>query len=170
MGTKSVGKNFSLTVCAISLSLFCAGPGAAGLVCEETTYNTNLIRAVQHRLRDAKISDVRIDGKWNERTIKALQKYQKARKITPSGELDQTTFKELFGSKQEYQPVAEVVRNPHHAPADIYRRYCGLPPVLPPSLEPSASQRPLDPSVLAPSVEPSVVAPPVQPPVPAPAK
>jgi peptidoglycan hydrolase-like protein with peptidoglycan-binding domain len=96
----------------------------AGLVCEETVYNTNLVRAVQRKLRDARIGNVPVDGKWGDRTTKLLQKYQKTKKLSTSGELDEPTFRALFGGEQTYQPVSEIVKNPHHAPDDIYSKYC----------------------------------------------
>jgi hypothetical protein len=100
------------------------GPAHAGLVCEETVYNSNLVRAIQTKLRDEKIAGVRVDGNWSERTQKGISAYQKLHKLQASGEVDEDTFRSMFGKERSYEPVAQRVRNPHGAPEEMYREFC----------------------------------------------
>jgi peptidoglycan hydrolase-like protein with peptidoglycan-binding domain len=136
MGSRSLGKGGTMVACIILMLAFetplaSAGivepprPVSAGIMCEETVYNANLVRAVQRKLREARAKNVTVDGKWSDRTINALENYQKMHKITPSRELDEITFRAMFGSEQPYRSISEIVKNPHHAPEDIYQEFCG---------------------------------------------
>ena len=98
-----------IALAAVMTLLFvsASAPVTAGVVCGETVYNVNLIRAVQRKLRESTMSTLVVDGKWSHGTIKALEKYQQSHKMTPSGVLDEATFKAMFGSERKYEPFSQ---------------------------------------------------------------
>ena len=112
------------SISATCIIVYSLGSAHAGLVCEETVYNSNLVRAVQTKLREAKVQHVSANGKWDKETEKRISAYQKLNKLPTNGTLDEDTFRAMFGKERSYEPISKLVRNPHHAPEDLYEQYC----------------------------------------------
>jgi hypothetical protein len=105
-----------------------AGPGvtevaAAGMVCVSYDYHPNLARAVQQALIREGAQGIVADGKFGPRSKEALRAYQRRKGLDAGGEVDEPTFRALFGPDVPYEGV-NVRRNPHNAPDDIYRQEC----------------------------------------------
>ncbi|WP_114772646.1 peptidoglycan-binding domain-containing protein [Microvirga subterranea] len=99
-------------------------PAGAGVICQETVYNPNLVRNIQDKLRRTTAKKLRLNGKWDANTIAALKVYQKSNGLEQTGDLDSETFSSMFGKDSEYEPISRVVTNPHNAPDDVFRRFC----------------------------------------------
>jgi hypothetical protein len=105
-----------------------AGPAvmevaAAGMVCVSYEYHPNLARAVQQALIREGARGLVADGQFGPRSKDALRAYQRRKGLDASGEVDEPTFRALFGPDVPYEGV-NVRRNPHNAPDDLYRREC----------------------------------------------
>jgi hypothetical protein len=113
---------------ALALWLSYTGNALAGLVCYGYEYAPNLVRAVQTHLKEKRFYKGAVDGKWGQRTEAAVAKFQLSKGIhfspeDPSrGQLDDQTLHALFGD--DAPSGVTITPNPHHAPDDIWRRYC----------------------------------------------
>jgi hypothetical protein len=96
---------------------------AAGMVCVSYDYHPNLARAVQQALIRAGAQGLVADGQFGPRSKEALRAFQRRKGLAASGEVDEATFRALFGPDLPYEGVT-VRRNPHNAPDDLYRREC----------------------------------------------
>ena len=118
------GKAYFALLAAFVLVALELRPVRAGVICEATVYNANLVRAVQNKLRDAKAFAGSADGRWTPRTGAGIRSYQKKHGLEQTGTLDEPTFRAMFGNEQRYEPVSRVVQNPKNAPPDIYAAEC----------------------------------------------
>jgi len=105
-----------------------AGPAvtevaAAGMVCVSYDYHPNLARSVQQALIREGAQGIVADGKFGPRSKEALRAYQRRKGLDASGEVDEPTFRALFGPDLPYAGV-DVRRNPYNAPDDLYRQEC----------------------------------------------
>jgi Putative peptidoglycan binding domain len=96
----------------------------AGIICQETVFNPNLVRAVQHKLREAKARTTGANGRWDNRMPADLRRFQQRRQLPPTGELDEPTFRTMFGAEQPYEPVSRIVKNPQGHSLEMYSRFC----------------------------------------------
>lgn len=116
------------TVLGLAALAGLAGPAltevaAAGMVCVSYEYHPNLARAVQQALTREGARGIVADGKFGPRSKDALRAYQRRKGLEASGEVDEATFRALFGPDVPYEGV-NVRRNPYNAPDDLYRREC----------------------------------------------
>lgn len=110
-------------VIASLAALLFAEAGAAGMICASYEYHPNLVRSVQKALAAGGARGIVADGRWGPKSSEALREFQRRKGLTVNGEVDEPTFRALFGPDVPYEGVT-VRRNPHNAPDDIYLREC----------------------------------------------
>ena len=110
-------------VIASLAALLFAEAGAAGMICASYEYHPNLVRSVQKALVAGGARGIVADGRWGPKSREALREFQRRKGLTVNGEVDEPTFRALFGPDVPYEGVT-VRRNPHNAPDDIYLREC----------------------------------------------
>lgn len=114
--------NLTCVLVAALAALLFAEAGAAGMICASYEYHPNLVRSVQKALVDDGARIV-ADGRWGPKSREALREFQRRRGLAVNGEVDEPTFRALFGPDVPYEGVT-VRRNPLNAPDDIYLREC----------------------------------------------
>ena len=104
-------------------ALLFAEAGAAGMICASYEYHPNLVRSVQKAMVVNGARGVTADGRWGPKSREALREFQRRKGLAVNGEVDEPTFRALFGPDVPYEGVT-VRRNPHNAPEDIDLREC----------------------------------------------
>lgn len=118
--------NRTTLTCALVASLVAllfAEAGAAGMICASYEYHPNLVRSVQKALVADGARSIVADGRWGPKSREALLEFQRRRGLAVNGEVDEPTFRALFGPDVPYEGVT-VRRNPNNAPEDLYLREC----------------------------------------------
>lgn len=106
-------------------SLLAVPPASsAGMICASYEYHPNLVRSVQRALAADGASGIVADGRWGPKSRDALREYQRRRGLDVTGEVDEPTFRSLFGPDVPFEGVT-IRRNPNNAPEEIYREACG---------------------------------------------
>lgn len=114
---------FACVLVASFAALLFAEAGAAGMICASYEYHPNLVRSVQKALVVDGARGITADGRWGPKSREALREFQRRKGLAVNGEVDEPTFRALFGPDVPYEGVT-VRRNPHNAPEDIYLREC----------------------------------------------
>jgi len=115
-----------LAVILAGMWLAFAAIAEGGMTCYQYQYAPNLVRSVQQILKKQKLYKGKVDGKWGDQTRSAVARYQDRNGIRPAedeqGELGKSTLKALFGP--DAPSGVTVVRNPDHAPEDLWNQDC----------------------------------------------
>jgi hypothetical protein len=115
--------NFTCALVASLAALLFAQAGVAGMICASYEYHPNLVRSVQKALVADGARGIVADGRWGPKSREALREFQRRKGLVVNGEVDEPTFRALFGPDVPYEGVT-VRRNPQNAPEDIYLREC----------------------------------------------
>lgn len=116
------GRSILALLPAVLLSIYLPLSATAGVICASYAYAPNLVRRLQEKLNTTLSAQLAVDGKWGRKTQDALRRFQSREKLRVSGDLDEDTFRALFGDVA-YEGI-EIVRNPTNAPRDAYERMC----------------------------------------------
>lgn len=112
-------------LCSAMAALLAVPPASsAGMICASYEYHPNLVRSVQRALVAGGARGIDVDGQWGPRSREALRAYQRGKGLDVTGEVDEPTFRSLFGPDVPFEGVT-IRRNPGNAPEEVYREACG---------------------------------------------
>jgi len=109
---------------ALGCATACAVPAVhAGLTCyDASSYSSNFVSAVQETLAKARFNPGPADGRWGVKTKNALKSYQASKRLEPTGNIDASTLRALFGP--DVSPEAYGLTPNRHVPAAEFKEKC----------------------------------------------
>jgi hypothetical protein len=105
----------------------CAGlvvfPAHAGLTCyDSASYSPNFVSAVQETLSKQGFEAGRADGKWGRKTERAVEAYQRSKRLLPTGQINAPTLRALFGPNASAESYG--LRPNRSLPSSVFKDEC----------------------------------------------
>lgn len=111
--------------CAMSfcIALAVLSDAHAGISCyDKSSYSSNFVSAVQETLAKAGFHPGPVDGRWGARTARALDAFQKYKRLPDTGDINPPTLRALFGANASAEAYG-LTPNPA-LPTAVFKEEC----------------------------------------------